>query len=75
MKRIRTKKTEDILKQKYMNPQDLKVVIPDMSLKECRNKINELRVQMKTEGYYVPDGKVKIALTEFVERKFFRGNV
>lgn len=75
MKKIRTKKTEDILKQKYMNPQDLKVVIPDMSLKECRNKINELRVQMKLEGYYVPEGKVKIALTEFVERKFFRGNV
>lgn len=75
MKRIRTKKAEEILKQKYMNPQDLKIVIPDMSLKECRKRIDELRTQMYLEGYYVPDGKVKIALTEFVERKFFRGNV
>jgi hypothetical protein len=75
MVKIKTKKTEDVLKQKYMNPQDLKIVIPDMSLKECRNKIDELRNWMEAEGYYVPEGTIKIALTEFVERKFFRGNV
>ena len=73
--KTRTKKTEDILKQKYMNPQDLKVVIPDMSLKECRKIIDELRTEMEFEGYFVPQGKVKIALTTFVDRKFFRGSV
>lgn len=71
----RTKKTEEILKQRYMNPQDLKVVIPSMSLKECRKIIDELRTEMEFEGYFVPQGKVKIALTTFVDRKFFRGNV
>lgn len=71
----RTKKTEEILKQKYMNPQDLKNVIPSMSLRECRKIIDELRTQMGNEGYFVPQGKVKIALTTFVDRKFFRGNV
>lgn len=73
--KTRTKKTEEILKQKYMKPQDLKIVIPSMSLKECRKIIEELRNEMNNEGYFVPQGKIKIALTDFVIRKFFRGNV
>lgn len=74
MTNLRPKKAEDILKQKYMNPQDLKVVIPSMSLRKCREHIDELRTKMEHDGYFVPEGKVKIALTEFVIDKFFRGN-
>lgn len=75
MTKTRPKKTEEILKEKYMTPQDLKIVIPSMSLRECRKIIDELRTQMDIEGYFVPQGKVKIALTEFVIRKFFKGSV
>ena len=73
MNRKKQKNSDDILKEKYMTPQDLKIVIPTMSLKKCRETIDELRTSMEQDGYYVPQGKVKIALTEFVVDRFFKG--
>lgn len=72
MNKRKQKTSEEVLKEKYMSPQDLKIVIPTMSLKKCREEIDDLRKAMAYDGYYVPDGKVKIALTEYVKKRFFK---
>lgn len=67
MKKIKTK--EEILEQPYMSPDDLKVLMPTVGIKVCRNYINEIRYDMEQKGYYVPQSTPRLALTKMVRKK------
>lgn len=65
------KKTiEDVLNQKYMSANDLKVVIPAIGINKAREYIVEIQAIMKEKGYYVPKCRTKIALTKLIIKKF-----
>lgn len=67
---MKEKKTrDDILKQDYMSPQDLKIIMPTVSIGVCRNQINEARNEMEMKGLFVPKTKPRVALTSIVKKK------
>jgi len=53
----------------YISANELKKLIPEMSIGECRIIINQVREDMKQKGYYVPNGKTKLALRKLVNEK------
>lgn len=53
----------------YMSAEDIKILIPTMSIKNCRKLINDIREEMKANNYFVPTGKTKLALTKLVKEK------
>lgn len=64
------KTKEEILEQSYISPQDLKILIPNMGIENCRNTINVIREEMKEKGLFVPQTIPKIALTKLVKKRF-----
>ena len=64
-----TKTREQILNQDYMSAKDLKILIPTLGINNCRNIINEVVIDMRNDGCYVPPGKTIIALTKYVKKK------
>ncbi len=67
MKKIKTR--DEVLKQDYMSPDDLKIIMPTVSIGVCRNQINEIRAEMEMKGLFVPQTKPKLALTSLVKKK------
>jgi len=59
---------EEILDQLYLSPQDIKKLVPTLSMDLCRKFIDEARAEMKEKNYYVPETKPKLALTKIVKK-------
>lgn len=64
-----TKTREQILNQDYMSAKDLKILIPTLGINNCRSIINEVVIDMRNDGCYVPLGRPIIALTKYVKKK------
>ena len=61
---------DEVLSKDYLEPKDIQVIIPKMSIKTCRELIDEVREEMKSKRLYVPPGtKPKRALTKLVKKK------
>ena len=69
--RCKKVKTEDeIKKQTYITARDLKILIPSLGYVRALKYIDELRKEMAEQGYFVPEGKTKVALTKVARKKF-----
>lgn len=64
------KSKEEILKQLYISPQDLKILIPSMGIQNCTNVIKELREEMEMKKMFVPKSKPLLAQTKLLIKKF-----
>ena len=63
-------KTEEILKQQYLTANDLMKIIPGLTYNRALSYIKMIREEMKEKNYFVPDGKIKVALTKMLKKKF-----
>lgn len=61
---------KEILNQSYLTAKDLMVIIPKISYQRALKYIDDIRLEMKEKGYFVPEGKTKVALTKLVKKKF-----
>lgn len=64
------KTNEEILDQQYITAIDMQQIIPNLNYIRALKYIDELRTEMKKKGYFVPDGKTKVALTKLFKKKF-----
>lgn len=64
------KKINEILEQKYLTAKDLQCIIPDLSYTRALNYIHDARAKMHEKGYFVPDGKTKVALTKIIIKEY-----
>ena len=64
------KTTKEILDQQYITALDMQQIIPSLSYPRALKYIDELRIEMKNRGYFVPDGRTKVALTKMFKKKF-----
>ena len=60
----------EILNQSYITARDLTKIIPKLSYKRALKYIEDFRIEMKDKGYFVPEGRTKVALTKLVKKKF-----
>lgn len=65
---IKTK--EEVLKQAYISPHDLKILMPTVGIDNCREIIKTIREEMDNKGLYVPQTTPRLALTKLVIKKF-----
>lgn len=63
------KTKNEILEQLYLSASDLKILIPKLGLQQCRDYIDEARLEMQKKGYLVPKSKPRLALTKIVKKK------
>lgn len=61
---------KEILNQSYLTAKDLMVIIPKLSYKRALKYIDDFREEMEQKGYFVPEGRTKVALTKLVKKKF-----
>lgn len=61
---------KEILNQSYITAKDLMIIIPKLSYVRALKYIDDFRKEMKEKGYFVPEGKTKVALTRLVKKKF-----
>ena len=61
---------KDILNQSYITAKDLMIIIPKLSYVRALKYIDDFREEMKEKGYFVPEGRTKVALTKLVKKKF-----
>lgn len=64
------KTTKEILDQQYITAVDMMIIIPSLSYPRALKYIDELRIEMKNRGYFVPEGRTKVALTKMFKKKF-----
>lgn len=64
------KTKEDILNQPYMCAEDLKILMPQIGIKKCREYIQEVRDIMVDKKLTLPMGRTQLALTKLVKKKF-----
>lgn len=64
------KTSEEILKQQYITARDMQQIIPSLNYLRALKYIDELRIEMKKKGYFVPEGRTKVALTKLFKKKF-----
>lgn len=64
------KTNEEILKQQYITARDIQRIIPNLGYVTALRYIEELQKEMKEKGYFVPNGKTKVALTKLFKKKF-----
>ena len=64
------KTPEEILSQQYITARDMQKVIPKLGYTRALSYVDDLREEMKEKGYFVPDGKTKVALTKLFKKKF-----
>jgi hypothetical protein len=64
------KTNEEILDQQYITATDMQQLIPNLSYPRALKYIEELRFEMKQKGYFVPEGRTKVALTKIFKKKF-----
>lgn len=62
--------TDKILEQKYLTARDLQKIIPKLGYNKALDYIEVVRKEMEEKGYFVPDGKTKVALTRIIKKKF-----
>lgn len=63
------KTQNEILNQLYLTASDLKLLIPKLGIQQCRDYIDEVRIEMQNKGYLVPQSKPKLALTKLLKKK------
>ena len=61
---------KEILNQSYLTAKDLMIIIPKLSYVRALKYIDNFREEMKEKGYFVPEGRTKVALTKLVKKKF-----
>ena len=61
---------KEILNQSYLTAKDLMIIIPKLSYVRALKYIDDFREEMKEKGYFVPEGRTKVALTKLVKKKF-----
>ncbi len=61
---------KNILNQSYITAKDLMIIIPKLSYVRALKYIDDFREEMKEKGYFVPEGRTKVALTKLVKKKF-----
>lgn len=66
----RQKNKEKILEQLYLSAYDLQILIPTITYRRALDYVNKVREVMEAKGKYVPEGKVKVALTSEIRKKF-----
>lgn len=64
------KELKEIINQQYLTAKDLMKIIPKLSYCRALSYIEEARADMEKKGYFVPDGKTKVALTKIIKKKF-----
>ncbi len=64
------KTSEEILKQQFITAKDMQQIIPSLNYIRALKYIDELRIEMKNKGYFVPEGRTKVALTKLFKKKF-----
>lgn len=64
------KKVDEILSQHYLTAKDLMTIIPKLSYTRALKYIDDTRKEMKEKGYFVPEGRTKVALTKLIRKKF-----
>lgn len=64
------KTPEEILKQQYVTASDLRIIIPKLGYTKALSYIEDMREEMQQKGYFVPNGKTKVALTKLFKKKF-----
>lgn len=64
------KTCQEILSQQYITAVDMQQLIPNLSYPRALKYIEELRFEMKQKGYFVPEGRTKVALTKIFKKKF-----
>lgn len=64
------KTTKEILDQQYITALDMQQIIPSLSYPRALKYIDELRIEMEKKGYFVPEGRTKVALTKMFKKKF-----
>ena len=62
--------TKKIIEQDYLTAKDLMKIIPKLSYQRALKYIEDARDEMKNKGYFVPDGRTKVALTKIIRKKF-----
>ncbi len=64
------KENKEILNQIYVTAKDLQQIIPKLNYTRALKYIDEIRNDMRKKGYFVPDGRTKVALTRLFKEKF-----
>lgn len=62
--------TTEILEQPYITARDLQKIIPKLGYIRALEYIDIVRSEMAEKGFFVPDGRTKVALTKLVKKKF-----
>lgn len=62
--------TKEILEQQYLTAKDLMQIIPKLSYNNALKYIDDARSEMNEKGYFLPEGKTKVALTKIIKKKF-----
>ena len=60
---------EELLNQLYLTSEDLTKILP-IGITRARQYVNEIQGEMKEKGYFIPEGRKKVALTKLVRKKF-----
>lgn len=60
----------EILEQQYLTAHDLMKIIPKLGYIRALSYIDDARQEMQNKGYFVPDGRTKVALTKIIKKKF-----
>lgn len=61
---------KDIINQQYLTAKDLMRIIPKLPYQRALEYIDNAREEMKEKGYFVPEGRTKVALTKIIKKKF-----
>ena len=65
-----TKTKEEILEQVYVTAQDIKILMPKLSITKCRDFVDDIRLEMENKKLFIPPStKPKLALTKLVRKK------
>ena len=60
---------KELLQKTYLTPNEL-VKVLRVTYKNALKIANELRNEMKQEGYLIPDTRNKVVLTKLVKKKY-----
>lgn len=64
------KTNKEILEQSYITAKDLQVLIPNLGYVKALSYIEQARQEMVKKGYFVPNGKTKVALTKIIKKNY-----
>ncbi len=70
MQKEKTKTPDEIKKQDYISIKELMILVPNLTYDRARLYINEVREEMRKEGYCIPITRPKLALTKLIKKKF-----